>query len=382
MTAPGPGVAAPARAIAPAGMTDAARSGPPRWARWLTAGSLAVAAAALALTIQDVGLFTLGKYLKLIGWWWLAIVPMEILSTTLHATSMRAFMSPERIPLRHAVLAQLAGRAINAVTPSGNLGEVMKVSMLTEHVSQSRAVSTILLYNIVSFSVELLIIAVACLGIAVFVPAPAGVAWIIAATGAGCLAISIGLYVLVRRGMLASIAGMAVKLRVLSRPRYGRWEAKLRGVDDKLRLVSGARVRDRRLGVAALAASRVNSMALSLMILHAVGVPITAQFVAVWTVASFVIYFASTLVPMGVGIAEGGYWGFFRTMGHNPAQGVALVLARRTVTIMYAAVGLLLVTTNETVKRVKAQRAQKAADVVLAEPLRAAAVPAPEVQAP
>jgi lysylphosphatidylglycerol synthase-like protein len=365
-------------------MTDAVRSGPPRWARWLTGGTLVVAIAALALTIQNVGLFTLGKYLRLIGWWWLAIIPMEVLSTTLHAISMRAFMSPERIPLRHALLAQLAGRAIDAVTPSGNLGEVMKVSMLTEQVSQSRAVSTILLYNIVSFSIELLIIAIGCLGIALFVPAPAGVGWVIFATGIGCLVISIGLYVLVRRGMLASIAGLAVRLRILSRARYGRWEAKLRGVDDKLRLVSGARMYDRWIGIVALTASRLNSLVLSLMILHAVGVPITAQFVVVWTVASFVIYFASTLVPMGVGISEGGYWGFFRTMGHNPAQGVALVLARRTVTIMYAAVGLLLVTTSETVKRVKAQKAGRAA--VAADPRIAAAapapVPAPEVQLP
>lgn len=341
-------------------MTEARAAKSPTWARWLTIGSLVIAIIALALTIYDVGLFTLGKYLRRIGWWWLAVVPMEVLSTTLHATAMRAFMSPERIPLRHAVFAQLAGRAINAVTPSGNLGEVMKVSMLTEHVSQSRAVSTILLYNIVSFSVELLIIAAACFGIVLFVAMPASVGWTIAATGTGCVVISVGLYVLVQRGMLASIAGLAVRIRVLSRARYGQWEAKLRGVDDKLRLVSGARRYDRWLGIAALAASRLNSMVLSLMILHAVGIPLTASFVAVWTVASFVIYFASTLVPMGVGIAEGGYWGFLHTMGHNPAQGVALVLARRTVTIAYAAVGLLLVTTNEAVKRVRAQQRARA----------------------
>jgi uncharacterized protein (TIRG00374 family) len=313
------------------------------------------------LTLHDVGLYTLGRHLRLIGWWWLAIVPMEVVSTTLHATAMRAFMSPEQIPLRHAVLAQLAGRAINAVTPSGSLGEVMKVSMLTEHVSQSRAVSTILLYNIVSFSVELLIIAVGCLGIALFVSTPAGVGWMLLVIGAGCLVISIGLYVLVRRGMLASIAGLAVRIRVLSRARHARWEARLRGVDDKLRLVNGARMGDRWFGIAALTASRLNSMVLSLMILHALGVSITAEFVLVWTVASFAIYFASKLVPMGVGISEGGYWGFFRTMGHDPAQGVALVLARRTMAIMYAAVGLLLVTTNETVKRVRARHAEKAA---------------------
>jgi hypothetical protein len=284
------------------------------------------------------------------------------------------------------VLAQLAGRAVDAVTPSGNLGEVMKVSMLTEHVSQSRAVSTILLYNIVSFSIELLIIAGGCFGIVLFLPTPAGVESIILATGGGCLVISIGLYILVRRGMLSSIAGLALKIRVLSRARYERWEAKLRGVDDKLRLVNGARVYDRWFGVVTLTASRLNSMVLSLMILHAVGVPITAQFVAAWTVASFAIYFASTLVPMGVGITEGGYWGFFRTMGHSPAQGVALVLARRTVAIVYAVVGLLLVTTSETVKRVKAQKSQMAAGAAGEMPRAAvatpASVPAPEAQTP
>src|SRR5262249_12659447 len=222
---------------------------------------------ALVFTIYDVGLYTLGKYLKLIGWWWFAIVPMEVLSTTLHAAAMRAFMSPERIPLRYALLAQLAGRSIDAVTPSGNLGELMKVSVLTEYVSQSRAVSTILLYNIVSLCAELLIIAVACLGIGLFIAMPPGVGWMILATGIGCLVISVGLYLLVRRGMLLSFARVAAKLRVLSPARFERWEPKLRGVDDKLRLAGGARMRDRWIGIVALTASRLNSMVLSLMIL-------------------------------------------------------------------------------------------------------------------
>jgi uncharacterized membrane protein YbhN (UPF0104 family) len=160
--------------------------------------------------------------------------------------------------------------------------------------------------------------------------------------------------------MLASLAGLAVRLRVLSRARHARWEARLRGIDDQLRLVNGARVVDRWSGIAALTASRLSSMVLSLMILHAVGVPITAGFVAVYTVASFVIYYAATFVPMGIGVTEGGYWGLFRTIGHDPALGVALVLARRTVIIMYAAVGLLLVTTSETVKRARARHAAKA----------------------
>jgi uncharacterized membrane protein YbhN (UPF0104 family) len=71
---------------------------------------------------------------------------------------------------------------------------------------------------------------------------------------------------------------------------------------------------------------------------------------------------------MGVGVSEGGYFGLFRTLGYNPALAVTLVIARRCITLMYATIGLLLVTFSETVKRAKARhRAEKAvaAPVVL-----------------
>ena len=45
-----------------------------------------------------------------------------------------------------------------------------------------------------------------------------------------------------------------------------------------------------------------------------------------------------------------------RSLGYNPATGVTLVIARRCITIMYAAIGLVLVTTSETVKRAKQAR--------------------------
>ncbi len=327
--------------------------------------TLAVAMIALVFTIRDIGVRTLGTYLRRIGWWWFAVIPMEILCTALDAVTIQAFASPDKIKLRHTLLAQLAGRAVNAVTPSGNLGEVVKMSVLTDFVSQSRAVATILLYNVVSFSVELLIIAAAVPVVVITVPMPTSLRVVMIVTGVICLAISIGLYALVRRGMLTSLASGLLKLRILSPERYLRWEIKLRAVDDKLRYVEEGRSRDRWLGIATSFIARCTSMALSLLILHAVGRSITAPFVAVWIVSSFVIYFASTIVPMGVGISEGGYYSLFRAVGDNPARGVALVIARRCVTVCYATLGLVLVTTSETVKRA---RAKQAAKVPAAEP--------------
>jgi hypothetical protein len=330
---------------------------------------LVFALVALVFAIRDIGLTTLGRYLRRIGWWWLAVVPMEALCTLLDATAMRAFTSPEKhkVPLRAALLAQLAGRAVNAVTPSGNLGEVVKISVLTEKVSQSRAVSTILLYNVVSFCGELLIIATAVPFLLLLVSMPGSAQAILGITCGVCLTIAFGLYFLVHRGMVASFAQIAVRLRhplapEKARALYARWQDRVNGVDDKMRLVAGASRRDRIIGIVALTCARLNSMALSLMILHAVGEPITMPFVTAWVVGSFAIYFASTIVPMGIGVAESGYWSFYRLLGENPARGVTLVVARRTVTILYAAIGLVLVTTSETVKRAKQRHMEKAAE--------------------
>jgi hypothetical protein len=97
------------------------------------------------------------------------------------------------------------------------------------------------------------------------------------------------------------------------------------------------------------------------MILHAVGEAITPGFVAAFTVGGFIIYIASSLVPMGVGISEGGNYALFRALGENPARGVTLVLARRVTLIMYAAIGLVLVTASETVQRARERQAERAA---------------------
>ncbi|HUJ62073.1 MAG TPA: lysylphosphatidylglycerol synthase transmembrane domain-containing protein [Kofleriaceae bacterium] len=325
----------------------------PAWARWVTRISLVVGVIALIVTIHKVGVRALAHYLRHIGWWWFAVVALEIVVTTLDAIAIRAFMSPDKIRLRSALLAQLAGRSVNAVTPSGNVGEAVKVSVLTEHVSQSRAVATILLYNIVSFIAELGTVAIAAPAVALLLPMPRDLRWLLLIVGAVCFVVSVAIYALVRRGMLASVAKVAVKLRLLSGPRYRRWQARLRSVDDKLRLVSGARTRDRWLGIGAIVVSRLTSLTLSLVILHAIGGPLTVGFVSGYVTGGFVVYMVATLVPMGLGVSEGGTYELFKALGENPSFGTALALARRTTLVVYAAVGLVLVTLSETVQRAR-----------------------------
>ena len=340
----------------------------PPWVKWVTPALLAIAIVALVFTIRDVGLRTLGHYLKLIGWWWFAVAALEVFNTTMHSTALRAFAAPDKLRLRDAFLAQLAGRAVNAVTPSGNLGEVVKMSVLTDVVSPSRAVSTVLLYNVVSFSIELGLVAVATPFMALLIDMPMWMRGVFLGIGVVCFVVAVGIYALVRRGMLASLAKVPVKLRLVSKARYEGWYEKLHDIDEKLRLTSGASRRERAIGIGAMVLSRLSATLLSILILRAIGTSISLGFVAAWTVGSFPIYLASTIVPMGVGISEGGYYGLFRTLGYNPAFAVTLVIARRCITIMYATIGLALVTFSETVKRARAGQREVSVPVAVPSP--------------
>ncbi|HEU0029373.1 MAG TPA: lysylphosphatidylglycerol synthase transmembrane domain-containing protein [Kofleriaceae bacterium] len=342
--------------------------GRPLWARLVTRLSFVFAAFALVYTILKFpgGPATLPRYFVRIGWFWFAVLAMEVLGTCLDAIAIRAFASPENqtLRLRDTLLAQLSGRAINVVTPTGNLGEVVKMSVLTEYVSSSRAVSTILLYNVARFIIELGFVALAAPFCALLLPMPNGLRWLILAAGAVCLIISLGCYILVRRGMLASVAGALVKLRIISKARYAKWEGQLRAVDDKLKLTSGARRRDRWIGIAAITLSQITSMTLSLSILVAVGESLTVGFVAAYIVGGFVIYNIAVFVPMGLGISEGGWYSLLQAMGESPARvaaGVTMVLARRVTLVMYAAIGLVLVGASSTVKRARERHAERAA---------------------
>lgn len=353
----------------------------PTWAKWVTWISVAIGIGALIWTINDIGLSTMRTYMARIGWWWIGVVVLEVFGTFLDAVAIRAFMSPENrgIKLRQTTLSQLAGRAINIVTPSANLGEVVKMSVLTEYVSESRAVSTILLYNVVGFSIELLVVAVATPFLLVFVPMPAGLWWMVLGSGAICLVLSVGLYVLVGRGMLGTFVGLARRVRVISQARFDRWQPKIQSIDDKLRLVEGARTRDRWIGIGAILLSRLTSMFLSLSVVYVVSPStLTVGFIAAYIVGGFVIYMVGTLVPMGLGVSEGGWSGLFRALGENPAGGVTMVLARRVTQILYAATGLFLITASETVKRARVRQAERQAQ----EPVPAPPTTPPQLVVP
>src|SRR5262245_39470180 len=92
----------------------------------------------------------LSRHLSRIGWWFAAILAIELGALLCDAAALHAFMRPEARMIHYGRVlgAQASGRAINVLTPGGALGEATKLAMLVSHAPRARVLSSIVLLNL------------------------------------------------------------------------------------------------------------------------------------------------------------------------------------------------------------------------------------------
>jgi hypothetical protein len=333
----------------------------PGWARWITYGSLVLALAALVWTIASVGPGVLLARLMMLGGWVFVVIGIDLFVTPCDAGAIHAYLRPEqaKVGFPRVLMAQVAGRAVNVVTPLGSLGEVVKITMLMERLPQSRAVSAILLYNLVDLEISLLLIAIGSPLTVLLVDLPRSLQAALLVAGGVAAVGAVGLPIVVWRGILVKVVNAARRLRLITARRHAVWSRKMADVDEKLRDVGGARRRDRLLGVACQVASRVLSWLQTGVLIHAAGGPLSVPFLAAVITVNQVILWIATVVPLGIGVSEGGNYALFSALGEHPAIGVTVALGRRVVPLIYAAIGLVLVSVSQTVKDVRRSHAAR-----------------------
>jgi uncharacterized membrane protein YbhN (UPF0104 family) len=152
--------------------------------------------------------------------------------------------------------------------------------------------------------------------------------------------ISVGIIVLLRRGMLSTLSNGLARMRVISKQRRERWNETLNEVDARLR---GADDGDyRRKAIAYVVVSHVLQKGLTYFTIMSAGYMMSpGQFLALLS-AGVLIAWISTIVPMGLGIAEGGNAALFTLIGAPAALGLALALARRVNQVVFAAIGFFV----------------------------------------
>jgi uncharacterized membrane protein YbhN (UPF0104 family) len=335
----------PASAPAPAPAAPAVPTRP-RWARWFTLAATALALIALVVTVWSVGPRALYAQLRVIGPWFVVILALDGLATLCDAAVLHGFLGAggRRPRFWHVLEAQVAGRAINVVTPTGSLGEATKVTMLMRHTDSGRAVATVVRFNLSYMTINLALIAIGapiCAATLSLPPWLTRTLWV--GTGVA-IALALLLIVVVRAGPVVSLIRVARTLRIISRHRFAAWRERLRTLDSLTRGEQG--LRSWAPGLWALPSKAIIWVG-AWLVLYANGQPPSLGVMAALASVGTLINVAANLVPLGLGVSEGGTAALMFALGESPALGVTMVVARRVVSLTYAAIGLVVLAVDE-----------------------------------
>lgn len=331
----------------------------PSWTRIFTWASFGLAFVALALTVWSVGPRTLLDQLGAIGLGFVAVVAIEVVVTLCDSAALSSFLGHggRRATYLQVVRAQVAGRAINAVTPLASLGEATKATTLMEHTSSRRAIAAVFHYNLATIAIRMGTIAIGApiCGLALDLPHVLVVALFVG--GAVAAAVLIGGVLLVRRGMLVTLVDAARSIRVLSRDRAKRWRQKVLEIDRYK--PKHRKQQSRWVPTMWIVTSRLLALGSMWVVLASVGYTAGPGTIAAVATAGQLISMIASVVPMGLGISEGSNAALFAALGVPPSLGVTMVLGGRITLLAYAVLGLVLLSAStavvHTARRVRAR---------------------------
>ncbi len=320
-------------------------AGTPKWAKWISRLVFLGALIALGVTLYSVGFGTIWGQLRIIGWWFVPIILLEVASAFADALVIHGFLgSGGRRPGFWSVLkAQVSGRAINLVTPMASLGEATKVTMLMRDTSSRRAVAAVVRFNLSYVALNLTTVVIGAPIVALALDLPSWMEktlWI--GTGVS-VAVVAGVALLLRAGLLGSLLQGLRSVRILSEERTRKLKQKIKEVDHSLRGDRGLRS-----WLPALWAlvSKIMGWAIVWIVMSVNGHPPGIGVLATLASAGTVVNLVSNIAPMGIGLNEAGTAALMAALGVDPSLGVTTVLARRVIQICYAAVGLTLMATE------------------------------------
>ncbi|MEO8698425.1 MAG: lysylphosphatidylglycerol synthase transmembrane domain-containing protein [Kofleriaceae bacterium] len=311
---------------------------PPRRRHVLHAVALVVGFVALAFLLDRLGWEAVEDTVLGTGGWFLVIAAIDLASVFCDAGGVYTFVQPlARISYFRVFAAQASGLAINRLTPGNSLGEPIKITMLMQHVPEAPAVSAIVMFNVASY---ILAIAVIVIGVPVTLLAldlPQRVDLVVMIVTVALLAFAVGVLALVRRGAAAALLATCARIRLLSRERAARWTRRLAAVDTNLRRFGD---RTTRRALVFVVGSRICNMAGTVVILHAAQIPLTVPLVVGMLSVGILITWISNVVPLGLGLADGGNYILYSALGSSPEHGLAFAMINRLRTVMLASMGL------------------------------------------
>jgi hypothetical protein len=293
---------------------------------------------ALGLLIDQLGWSEIADALVAAGPWFAMLALVDLVSLLCDAGGVYQFVRPHAaVGYRHVLAAQASGLAINRLTPGNSLGEPIKVTLLMARVPQATAVSAIVMFNLATYLVAVAVIAIGVPLTLLVLDLPIELKIGIAILGVALVLGMAGLIVLARRGALATLIHALRRLGILSVARAERWELRTAEIDDHVRRFGGPATR-RALGF--VAASRALNMLGTVGVLVAADLPLTAPLVIGMLSVGILITWLSNVIPLGLGLADGGNYLLSGALGSAPGAGLAFTMVNRLRTVVLAIMGL------------------------------------------
>ena len=286
------------------------------------------------------------------------ILGLDLAAVLLDARALHTFMRPEARTISYwrVVGAQVSGRAVNVVTPLSALGEATKLSMLVTHAPRVRVLSAIVLFNLAALYLSVTVMVIGTPITLLLVDLPRALQLTVAAGLAVVIALVVAIGVLIERGATATLIGVLHGVRVISAARRDDWQARLQELDRHLAELHDNRRAGTWRGLLWLVASRLVTWTATLTLISAVGVAITPRLVfGVLSVGVLIAWIAS-VVPFGLGLADGGNYALYDLLGASGAHGALVTMLNRARSLAVALVGFAVMAVVHTLNRLALAR--------------------------
>lgn len=326
-------------------------------------------AAALTWMMHELGWSKFREVVDNVGWYFALILGLDLAALMLDARALHTFMRPEArmVSYWRVLAAQASGRAVNVVTPFGALGEATKLTMLVSHARRSRVLSAIVLINLTTLyiSVAVMVIGTPITVLLVDLPRPLKVT-----VGVGLavlIPLMIALGVIVKRGALSTLTGLLRGVHAISKERRDRWRKSLSEVDQHIAELHKHRSAGTWHGILWMLLSRLVTWTATMMLIYAAGVAITPSLVIGVLSVGVLITWIASVVPLGLGLADGGNYALFDLLGATGMHGAFLTMLNRVRSLAVALVGFVIMAIVGVLERIGTMRMRRRLRVLKAQ---------------
>jgi uncharacterized membrane protein YbhN (UPF0104 family) len=315
-------------------------------------------ASALTWMMHELGWAQLHAVISGVGSTFAVILALDATAILCDAKALHTFMRPEArmVSYWRVVAAQCSGRAVNIVTPFAALGEATKLTMLASHAPRARVVSAIVLLNLAGLYLSVTVMLIGTPITLLLVDLPRSLEVTVEIGLAVVVLIMIALGVLVHRGAGSTITAVLHRLHLISGARLERWRDRLRDIDHHIAELHRARSAGTWKGLVWVLGSRLVTWTSTMTLIHAVGVAITPHLVFGVLSVGVLIGWISSVIPLGLGLADGGNYALFDLLGASGAHGAFVTMLNRVRSLVIALVGFVVMAVVHAINRVSLAR--------------------------